>query len=414
MAWKPIQNITLIANEGENVTLPRQVPSIDISADGTIQNTVLVNIDFWKDQNDNIVTEARTDKRAEFMYYGTVVGYPHTVYCSVVVGDSHENPQSEFPTDFEDVEDDDKPDEFGVSKEEVRTSDMPHITDYQYFKAKKNRTTFESAQLQKLTELMASKIIMAKDINHIRNAITNTQLFCLSLKRVLDETVTDGENIGSGEGEVYSGLVDNTEKFGKKMQFRTLRAGDNISISTSGDEVEISAEVPEQQEGLGSDMCAIDPIKVKSLSTCALTHNGQGLNQNNGAFFRFGEGLGIKVARAGMSRPSMMLVFGLGDGIDKAMVNAGRIYKGVRDFIFEIKYAEGKYAGIRIKGNYGRSSTDDSGGGIVEIYGSQIIQSNDTSFSRIASAMVNENADIKNYTDNEVYGEHSLCGQGVM
>lgn len=412
MAWKPIQNITLLANEGDIVELPRQVPSIEISANGTIQNTILVNIDFWKDQNDNIVTRAKTDKSAEFMYYGTVIGYPHTVYCSVVVGDSEENPQSEFPTDFDDVEEDDKPDEFGIAKEEVRTSDMPHITDYQYFKAKKNRTTFESAQLQKLTELMASKIIMAKDINHIRNAVTNTQLFCLSLKKALDETVTDGENIGNGEGEVYSGLVDNTEKFGKKMQFRTLKAGDNILISTSGDEVEISAEVPEQQEGTG-DMCTIDPIKVKSLSTCALTHNGQGLNQNNGSFIRFAEGLGIKVARAGTSKPSMMMVFGVGDGVQNAMVNAGRLYKGIRDLILEIKYAEGQYAGIRIKGNYGSNSTDASGGGIVEIYGSQIIQSNDTSYSRIASAMVNANADIKNFTDSEVYGEQSLCGQGV-
>ncbi len=414
MAWKPIQNITLLANEGDRVILPTQTPSIDIDADGNIQNTILVDIDFWKDQNDNIITEARTDIVAEFMYYGTVRGYPHTVYCSVVVGDSNENPQSEFPTDFRDVKDDDKPDDFGISKEEVRTADMPNITDYQYFKAKKNRTTFENAQLQKLTELLSAKIIMARDINHLRNSITNTQEFCLSLKRALDEAVTDGENIGDGEGEVYSGIVDNEDNFGKKMQFRTLRAGENIDISTSGDEVEISAIIPESGGGeISSNMCSLDPIQVKSLKTCSLTHNGQGLSQDNGAFIKFADGLGLKVVRAGTSRPSMMIVFGIGDGIENSMVNAGRLYKGVRDLIWEIKYAEGKYAGIRIKGNYGKNSTDESGGGIIELYGADIIQSNDTSYSRIASAMVNENADIKNFTDNEVYGEQSLCGKGI-
>ncbi len=414
MAWKPIQNITLLAKEGDKVVLPTQAPSIDIDANGNIQNTILVDIDFWKDQNDNIVTEARTDKIAEFMYYGTVKGYPHTVYCSVVVGDSNENPMSEFPTDFKDVKNDDKPDEFGISKEEVRTSDMPNITDYQYFKAKKNRTTFENAQLQKITELMTSKIIMARDINHLRNSIINTQKFCLSLKRALDEAVTDGENIGRGEGEIYSGIIDNIDNFGKKMQFRTLTAGENVSISTNGDEIEISAKGGSE---ISNDMCSLDPISVKSIKTCSLTHDGKALKdvKANGSFFKFGDSLGVKVARAGVTEPTMMLVFGRGDGIENSMVNAGRLYKGLRDFIWEIKFNDGQYAGIRIKGNYEGDSVSNKDSGIIELYGTKIIESNDTSYSRIATAMTNLNAEKINAepNDSEVYGEQSFCGEGI-
>ena len=408
MAWKPIQNITLLANEGDTIILPTQVPSVDIDEDGTIHNTVLVNIDFWENSNKNKVRNADTSKSGEFMYYGTVVGYPYTVYCSVVVGDSEEQPLSQFPINFKDVKDDDKPDEFGIPKEEVRTSDMPHITDYQYFKAKKNRTTFESVQLQKLTELMASKIIMAKDINHLRSSIKNTQEFCLSLKKGLDETVTDGENIGNGDGEIFSGLVDNNNNFGKKMQFRTIKAGENINVSTNGDEIEISAEGSETE--ITNDMCNLDPIKAKSVSTCGIIHKGDKLERNNGAFFRFGQGLGIKVARANQTEPTMMFVFGRGDGVENSMVNAGRMYKGIRDFIIEMKFAEGNYAGIRFKGNYGKNSSDKTGGGIVEIYGTEIKHSTDTSYSRIASAMVNKNADEIWWNDNEAFGIASLCG----
>lgn len=409
MAWKPIQNITLLANEGDTVELPRQVPSVDIDSDGNIHNTILVNIDYWKDINDNRVTVADTTKSRELMYYGIVLGYPHTVYCSVVVGDSNENPESEFPKDFKDVKNTDKPDEFGISKEEVRTSDMPNITDYQYFKAKKNRTSFESAQLQKLTELMASKIIMARDINHLRNAITNTQLFCLSLKRGLDETITDGENIGGGEGEVYSGLVDNDDKFGKKMQFRTLKAGENVTINTMGDEIEISAEGGSSGGEMSSDMCALNPIKAKSYGTCTTTYDGQRLDEQNGAYYKFADFLGFKVAKATRRFESMMIVFGSGDGEQKQMTNAGRIYKGIRDLIIEMKVGNGKYAGIRIKGNYEGSPES----GEIEIYGTKVTHSTNTSYSRIASAMINLNANEPNYNDTNVYGSNSACGRGI-
>lgn len=413
MAWKQVQNPTIIANLNDNVNLPTEVYALEIETNGEIRGWFLVPITKWEDINGNVVTTARTDKEGEYIYYGKIRGYIHTVYCSVVVGDIKENPESEFPTDFRDVTEEDKPDEFGVPKQEVRTSDMPNIDDYQYLKSKKNRTTFESAQLQKLTELMASKIIMARDVNHVRNAIVNTQEFCLSLKRALDEVVTDGENIGSGEGEVYAGLVDNEDSFGKKMQFRTIKAGENINISTNGDEVEISAEVPDVElPEASSDFCGLDPIKARSYDTCSLhwKQAGEGGGEKGGAYYRFGGSkfLGIKVIKTGQIGDafSMLHVFGLGNGINNGMVNAGRIFKGKRDFIIEMKTGhipESTYSGIHIYG-----SREDGNNGKVELY------ENDKT-SRIALAIANEQVDpspdSKTVGDFDVYGMNCACGE---
>lgn len=412
MAWKQVQNPTILANLNDNIELPREVYALDIDDNGNTSGWFLVTVTEWTDANNNVVTTARTDVEAEFIYYGKISGYAHTVYCSVVVGDIEENPESEFPTDFEDVTDEDKPDEFGLPKQEVRTADMPNIDDYQYLKSKKNRTTWESAQLQKLTELMASKIIMARDVNHVRNAIVNTQEFCLSLRRALDDVVTDGENIGSGEGEVYAGLTDNDDNFGKKMQFRTIKAGDNINVSTNGDEVEISAEVPEAPDQ-SSDFCALDPIKARSYDTCSLFYkqDGEGGGADRGAYIRFGGSkyLGIKVRKAGQTGNafSMLHVFGMGDGEDQ-MINAARMFKGRRDFIIEMKTGYLKYSGIHIIG-----AREDGNAGKVKIY------END-SVSRIQMAIDNDQVDVDNdlnptnpssYSDINVYGEGCSCGE---
>lgn len=405
MAWKQVQNPTILANLNDNVNLPTEVYALEIETNGEISGWFLVPITEWQDINGNVVTTARTDKEGEYIYYGKISGYAHTVFCSVVVGDIEENPESEFPTDFRDVTEEDKPDEFGVPKQEVRTSDMPNIDDYQYLKSKKNRTTFESAQLQKLTELMASKIIMARDVNHVRNAIVNTQEFCLSLQRALDEVVTDGENIGSGEGEVYAGLVDNEDNFGKKMQFRTIKAGENINISTNGDEVEISAEVPDAGDEITNDFCGLDPIKARSYDTCSLHYkkDGEGGGVNAGAYYRFGGSkyLGIKARKVGETGNafSMMHVFGLGDGEDK-MINAGRIIKGKRDIIIEIKAGERLYCGLQLRGNYGDGHELNGKG---EIYTS--------TYSKAQACIDKENADMSVDYDNDVYGMGCACGE---
>lgn len=415
MAWKQVQNPTILANLNESVELPKEVYALDMTEEGKLTGWFLVPISKWEDSNGNEVTHAKTDVKAEFMYFGTIAGYVHKVYCSVVVGDSNGNPESKFPTDIRDVTDESKPDQFGIPKNEVRTADMPNIDDYQYLKSKKNRTTWESAQLQKLTELMASKIIMARDINALRNAINNTQEFCLSLKRQLDETVTDGENIGDGEGEVYSGTVDN-EDIGKTMQFRTIKAGENIDVSTNGDEVEISAKVPESPE-ISSDFCGLDPMKARSYDTCSRFWKGEGEGggEDAGAYYRFGGSkyLGIKMRKAGETGEafSMLHVFGMGDGEKGGMINAGRIFKGKRDFIIEMKVDDGKYSGIHILGK----REDDTKGKVITY-------SNDNK-SRIQLAIDYDQVDIgaddkplneykdKIEKDISVYGKGCACGE---
>lgn len=353
------------------------------------------------------MTKADTSKEVELLYYGSIQGYAHTVICSVVVGDSAENPKSDFPTDIKDVNNESKPDEFSIPKQEVRTADMANIDDYQYFKSKKNRTTFESSQLQKLTELMASKIIMAKDINHLRNSVKNTQLFCLSLKKALDRTVTDGENVGNGQGRVYAGLTDNTSDFGKKMQFRTIKGGKNVSVSTNNDEVIINADGGE----ITSDLCQLDPITAKSYGTCSMYYDDNG-DEQNGAYYRFSQFLGIKSRKTGGGDDafSMLHIFGQGDGVDNGMVNAGRIYKGRRDFFIEMKTGTNTYSGIHIVGH----REDESQSGKIIFY-------NNDPHSRIQIAIDNAevtlNADDKpddsliKRSDDDVYGLRCACGK---
>lgn len=417
MGWKQVQNPTILANLDDYVELPREVYALDISTNGDISGWYLVRVNEWRDSNDNVVTTARTDKEAEFMYFGSISGYAHTVYCSVVVGDSVENPESEFPTDFRDVDYDDKPDEFGVTKQEVRTADMPNIDDYQYWKSKKNRTTFESAQLQKLTELMASKIIMARDINHIRNAVTNTQLFCLSLRRALDDCVTDGENIGNGEGEVFYGLRENDDNFGQVMQFRTIKAGENITVTTNGEEIEISAENSGGNEGeLTNDFCSIEPpLKAKSFETCGLYYAGDANSApRKGSYIKFGSPyLGIKVRKAyDQSSNSLMLVFGQGNGLDQSMINAGRIFKGKKDFIIEMKTGMNTYSGLHIMGSHGNSND-----GRVALYENDRLSHVQLAIERDAVPI---EADGRvpsgiNYVtadgDKDVYGIWASCGE---
>ena len=50
--------------------------------------------------------------------------------------------------------------------------------------------------------------------------------------------VTGGNNVGAGVGEVFRDVTVST------MNFRTLRAGDNININTIGNEIELSAITP--------------------------------------------------------------------------------------------------------------------------------------------------------------------------
>ena len=192
------------------------------------------------------------------------------------------------------------------------------------------------------------------------------------------------------------------------MQFRTIKAGENINISTNVDEVEISAEVPQPPDPSEptSDFCGLDPIKARSYDTCSMFYKeiGGGANPKDGAYIRFGGSkyLGIKTRRAGQTGDafSMMHVFGMGDGLP-FMINAGRIFKGKRDFIIEMKVDKNSYSGIHIYGN--RDGGDKQGE--VELY------QND-SVSRIALAISNDQVNVGESVDwSFAYGEESACGE---
>lgn len=62
---------------------------------------------------------------------------------------------------------------------------------------------------------------------------------------------------------------------------------------------------------------------------------------NNYAYYRYSRFLGNRLQQVGKytdNTPySIMHVFGMGDGEEGGMINAGRIIKGKRDFIIEIK-----------------------------------------------------------------------------
>lgn len=412
MAWKSIQNISLIVSVDERVTLPKTAIAIDIEPDGSSSSIETVNINTWRNNKNQVVTTADTSKKGEFMYYGDVTGYPHPVYLSLIVGHNEENPKSKFPKEFMVIKEEDRADEFGIPKVEVRTADMPNIDDYQALKSKKNKTTFESAQEQKLTELLSAKIIKAEDINMLRNALINTQQFCLSLVTPFNLTYTDIENVGNGEGRVYADSISNDDSFGKIASFRSLKAGNNVSINQDGDNIIINAEVPPPEAGEQSpDFCSLNqPVTAKSFATCGLVHSENSHPMAGGSYYKFADFLGFKTIQVANNPnfKSIMHVFGSGDGLDRGMVNAGRIIKGARDFIIEIKTGNNTYSGIQICGNHNQDGNT----------GKVILYENDRQ-SHIACALAQDEVTVDSnghatvdgsWTAPFVYSNMSGCG----
>lgn len=412
MAWKNVQNITLLAKLNERISLPTKAIAIDIRDDGTSSlETVLVNT--WRNNKNEVVTMGDTTKEGEFMYYGDITGYPQPVYLSLVVGSNEQNPKSKFPIEFADIKTSDTPDQYGVPKVEVRTADMPNIDDYQALKSKKNKTGFESAQEQKLTELLSAKIIKAEDINALRNAVINTQQFCLNLVKPFSKTFTDMENVGNGQGRVYAGSINNTDDFGKIGTFRSLKAGDNVSINQDGDNIIINADVPPPSPDgeQNPNFCQLnDPVTAKSFATCKLVHKENGHPMRDGSYYKFADFLGMKVIQVGNNpnHLSIMQVFGSGDGVNTGMVNAGRILKGTRDFIIEIKTGSNTYSGLHICGKH----NSDQNTGKVFLY------ENDTK-SHIAGALAQPEVTLDSnghstvddsFSKVFVYGSMSGCG----
>lgn len=413
MAWRIVENFSLIVAVNEPLVLPVTSVGIDIKPDGTNNGWEVVPIARWKNSKGEVVTRADTTIKGEFMYYGEVSGYPQPVYLSLVVGHNEENPPSKFPIEFMTIVDEDRPDEYGVPKREVRTADMPNIDDYQALKSKKNKNTFESAQEQKLTELLSAKIIKAEDINALRNALINTQKFCLSLVTPFNLTYTDMENVGNGEGRIYADSITNTDSFGKIASFRSLKSGDNIDIRQDGDNIVINAEIPPPEGGeITNDFCALDPVKAKSFETCDLLYKPNAHALIGGAYYKFADYLGMKTIQVANNPniKSTMFVLGQGDGISNMMINGGRILKGARDLIIEMKTGANTYSGIQICGNHNK----DGNTGKVVFY------ENDTK-SHISSALAadevtlgsNGHTTVDGGMNNVfVYGRNSGCGVG--
>lgn len=346
MSRRYVENVTIMADINEHVELPDYLIALENDF-----NYEKVPVSYWTDGDGNRVKLPPTDTAGEFIYEGVVVGYIHKVYCSVVVGTLDDCPPSVFPEEI---------DNFGVPKKDVNTADVPAIDDYQYFKAKMNRTKVEQYQLRQLSEELYNRIIIARDINHIRNAVIELEKFAKVLEqriedlekrmdeveRRLDEledlVVIDGENIGSGEGEVFSGL-SSARPYGNTMEFRTLLAGENINITTSGDEVEISAEVPESDGGIEMDNCGNgEPFRADNFEVCD-------------KYIKFSDYMGFRFCDTQNSK-SILFVLGVGDG-ESDFKNAGRIFKGTRNLVIEIKTAQGKFSGIDICGQDGKIIT---------------------------------------------------------
>lgn len=148
----------------------------------------------------------------------------------------------------------------------------------------------------------------------------------------------------------------------------------------------------------------IAPILKDLLNNVEIKETTKEADTNPYAYYRYGGSryLGSHVQPVGMyteNTPySIMHVFGMGDGEDNGMINAGRIIKGKRDFIMEIKAGDNLYCGIQLRGNYNSEMT-----GKGEIYTS--------TYSKIQACIENDNADIPVADDRYVYKKQCGCGE---
>ena len=325
MAIKHIQNMTILANVGESVTLPN--PVIARNDDGSYTSVSVT----W---NPPSVTTAQA---GDYVFVGKVSGYVPEVLCSVIVGGISENPESTFPSEI---------DEFGNPKVDIQTADIPDIDDFQYFKSKYPRSVVEGYQLQQLRELLADKVILARDINHLRNAVIEIEKFLKKLEEEIEdlkkrvekleqETVIGGNNVGSGEG-VFKDVAN------RIMNFKSLKGEGGVSVTSSGDEISIGVDIPPPPAPTAG--CDVD-VKGKSFTLCDDTfpmriEKGSIDITNSGSF-----GLKMINLKNGGFWSSL---FCLGQGIGTDGRGSGRILKTDTGFIFEVKGSSDRYVGLQI------------------------------------------------------------------
>ena len=133
--------------------------------------------------------ETATDPGIEFWY-------------SILVGGIDYNPSSTFP---------EKRDDFGPMKVPAVAADLPSIDYYQYLVASSTKSKVDLDILKSLKEVLTPKMILAKDINWLRNSITAVQRAYYDLKarlQRLENVVADlAERLGILE-RAFEGLQD--------------------------------------------------------------------------------------------------------------------------------------------------------------------------------------------------------------
>lgn len=298
---REIDNMTIIAEVGEQITLPSQV--IAKAPDG---NYLMVDIT-WAD------TYVDTSQLGELIFIGKVDGYPHDVLLSVHVQELDENPPSIWPEFL---------DEFGLPKRDISTADIPDIDDYQYFKAKIDRRPSENALLHELKERLADKIIMARDINHMRNAIIELEKYLMDM---LDR-IQDLED----RMDIVEGRLDDLEDLVGGLQDMAIIGKNGIQIRKNDDNDTIVS------------LCSF----IKFSNWNGDPYDYMGLKM-----------VDIKGDTEGSAYPSLLWVLGSGavqdaDGNPSTFEGAARILKTARALVLEYKMRDGKgYTGITIGEN---------------------------------------------------------------
>ena len=227
MGIKSIQGISIMVEVGMPVVAPTQLPVL-LETD----NYDLRAIINWSPSNPNYLD---TSVAGDHVYVATVNGTGNnTAVVSVVVGRPEEsNPKSVFP---------DQIDDFGLPKTDIETSDIPAIDAYEFLKAKNPRHIGEDYALHQYRELLHMKMILARDINHARNAIIEIEKYLKN--HPFSDYYNEMTNIGRG-AEVYAGFDQNAK--GKNAEFRTLRGGGMAEVDELSREIEIF--VPDLEEG---------------------------------------------------------------------------------------------------------------------------------------------------------------------
>ena len=241
MAIRKIQNLTIFSDLNEQITLPTTVLAVNDDLSQSYESVT------W------YPTSVDTSVPADLVFVGTVAGYPEKVLLSCIIDGIEESPPSSFPDEI---------DEFGNPKVDIQTADIPDIDDFQYFKAKYPRSMAEGYQLMQLRELLADKVILARDINHMRNAIIELEKYAKKLADEIEilkarvtkleqETIINGHNLGSGEGVFES--VGN-----RIMNFKSIKGSGDVNVSSNGSEIDINVEIPPPTAGCGINVRAKD------------------------------------------------------------------------------------------------------------------------------------------------------------